>query len=155
MKRIFLWNQRLTSKMTNSDHERTLQGPFLKGSPKLSSFYCPTNSFLLQTTNIFYICVRSAVRILIYSIFVFGKIFHEYVLIYRQVAEIIGYQHTLWWRGVIKSFHLIYSIFIFGQVSKYEYIQYSYSVMSLKTNIFVIHIWSGCQTWIYSIFVFG
>ena len=48
-------------------------------------------SALLQTTNIFDICIRSIVRIWIYSIFVFGKIFYKYVLIYRKVFYLFIY----------------------------------------------------------------
>ena len=92
-------------------------------------------SVLLQTMNIFNICIWSAVGLRIYSKFVFSKIFHMFLFI-------DGQQKSL-------------GIFVFSQVSKNEYIRYSYSVMYLLTNIFDICIRSGCQTRIYSIFIFG
>ena len=94
---------------------------------------------LLQTTNIFDIHIRSAVRIWIYSIFVFGKIFHKCVLIYRQAAKIIGNLHKY-------APKLIQNLLFGGGVSSKVcilYIQYSYSSMFLWMNIFDICIWSG------------
>ena len=41
-------------------------------------------------------------------------------------------------KEVIKTLYFIYSIFVFGQVSKIEYIRYSYLVRYIGTNLFDI-----------------
>ena len=73
-----------------------------------------------------------------YSIFIFGKIFHKYVLIYRQTAEIVGYLHE-------NAPKLIQSLYGGGVSSKVciSYIQYLYLAKFLRMNIFDIRIQSG------------
>ena len=120
----------------------------------------------LITTNIFNICIQSAVWIWIYSMFIFGKIFHKYIFIYIYTGNIdpqvsakiwtkTCLKFTLWDRGFIKSLHFIYLIIIFSQLFENEYIQYLYSVRYLRTNIFNIRIQPGSRTWIFTIFRFS
>ena len=96
-----------------------------------NKYICYSSSVLFWTTNIFDIRIWSAVGIWIYLIFLFGKIFHKYALIYTQAAEILGHLHKyeskLVWNlfyggGSHQKFVFIFSIFVFGWVSKNEYI---------------------------------
>ena len=68
------------------------------------------NVFDSRIRPIFDICIQSGCEQRMYSIFVFGKIFHKNVLINSQTAEITGYLHKYapkviysWSRGVIKK----------------------------------------------------
>ena len=90
-------------------------------------------SALLQTTNIFDICIWSFCRQRIYLIFVFGpqseyeyirysySVKSLYTLVHRQqnshipgkVKTNTKLEFNLWGRGVIKSWHFIYSICIY------------------------------------------
>ena len=58
----------------------------------------------------------------------------------KSFGTFINMHQNFMVEGAIKSLHFIYLIFAFGQVSKNEYIQYSYSVRLPDTNIFDIHI---------------
>ena len=132
----------------------------------------------LLKMNIFDIHIQSCYKQWLYSIFVFGpQSEYEYIWYSYSVESFINMflsidrqQKSLGTclnmqqnsfiiyfmaEGGLKSLHFIYSILVFGQVSKNEYIRYSHLVRYLKTNIFDIRIRSGCQTEIYSIFIFG
>ena len=102
-----------------------------------------------------------------YLIFIFSEIFlkiyfYLYSLTTRQYKHLRSayiwnktcWKFVLWWEGGLQklAFYIfdirirpscleqIYSIFVFGQVPRNKYIQYSYLVKLVETNIFDIRI---------------
>ena len=80
-----------------------------------------------------YIRIQSAVRIWMYSIFEFGKIFYKYVLIYKKSLGTCIIMHQ----------NLFKIYFLMSSKVCILYIQYSYSAKFLRLNIFDIRIRSG------------